>query len=122
MLDNQAAFDDLKFTFKSEEDPETHQKVELEFTAANFKKVEGCSAEALFKMAAFNKIEKSQNEAKVNLSIKYQVLCNETAIIGVLKQQDKATGSVSAMTNNKRCAGAYNNAWDCCRNFIISTS
>jgi len=33
-------------------------------------------------------------EAKIAASIKYQTLCDETALIGVIKQTEKATGEV----------------------------
>ena len=49
----------------------------------------------MMKMAAHSSIQNHANAetAKV-MSLKYQVLCDQTAIIGVLKQQDKATGEM----------------------------
>ena len=52
-------------------------------------------AEAVLKMAAYQVIQKEKNANKrKQLSIKQQVLCDETAIIGVMKQKVKATGEV----------------------------
>jgi len=42
--------------------------------------------DALFKQAAYNEIKKSQNSnVQKDLSLKYQVLCEQTSIVGVLK-------------------------------------
>jgi len=50
-------------------------------------------------MAVFNQIEAEPNlDVKKELSLKHQVLCDETAIIGVLKQADKATGELRETT------------------------
>ena len=50
-------------------------------------------------MAVFKKIEAEQDLAvKKELSLKHQVLCDETAIIGVMKQTDKATGELKETT------------------------
>ena len=43
----------------------------------------GEAAEDLFKFAALRKIEESSEKAK--LSVKYQVLVKETAMVGVIK-------------------------------------
>ena len=44
-------------------------------------------------MAAHNQIENESNSTeRKRLSLKYQVVCDDTAIIGVLKQANKATG------------------------------
>ena len=49
----------------------------------------------MLKMAAHNHIQKLENNEKAKaLSLKHQVLCDQTAINGVLKQQDKATGAM----------------------------
>ena len=49
----------------------------------------------LFKMAAYDKIEKETNAStRISLSTKYQVVCDDTAIVGVLKQPDKASGEL----------------------------
>jgi hypothetical protein len=57
--------------------------------------VGGSAGEALFKMAVFNKIETEPDiSVKKELSLKHQVLCDETAIIGVMKQTNKTTGEL----------------------------
>ena len=45
-------------------------------------------------MAVFNFLETKilDVESRVALSVEHQVLCDDTAIIGVCKQEDKATG------------------------------
>ena len=46
-------------------------------------------------MAAYDKIEKERNaRTRINLSTKYQVVCDDTAIVGVLKQPNKASGEL----------------------------
>ena len=64
----------------------------MSFTKADFVKIEDqVAAEGLFKLGVLHHIEKSEGseglttELKEALSIKHQVLCDETAIIGVLQ-------------------------------------
>ena len=46
-------------------------------------------------MAANQKIEKLTDiGARKNLSVKYQVVCDDTAIVGVLKQTDRTSGEL----------------------------
>ena len=46
-------------------------------------------------MAALNRIyEEFLTETKIALSVKYQVLCDETALVGVIKELDSATGQI----------------------------
>lgn len=79
--------------FHSDEDPLTKKPIDIECSASDFKKVDGEQAsEALFKMAAYEEILKGHDQ--IALSVKYQVLCDETAMIGVIKQKDKATGDL----------------------------
>ena len=67
----------------------------LTFENRDFKQLEGDKADALFKMAIHNEIQKQEStEKKKELSVKHQVLCDETAMIGVLKQTEKATGEL----------------------------
>lgn len=43
-------------------------------------------------------IEKSSDEkSKVDASIKYQVVCDETALVGVVKQKEKSTGELKVV-------------------------
>ena len=66
----------------------------------DFTKVENeQAAEALIKMAAWRMIEKEKSgERRKELSLEYQVLSEETGIVGVLKQADKATGELQSST------------------------
>ena len=68
----------------------------MEFNKNDFQRIEDIDiAKAVFKLAAFNKIQNSSSShEKRDLSIQYQVLCEETAIIGVKKQKNKSTGEV----------------------------
>jgi len=49
----------------------------------------------LFKMGAYTQINRTEgvNQKEIT-SIKYQVLCEETAMVGVVKQKKKATGEL----------------------------
>lgn len=67
----------------------------MEFGAADFIEVTGETGQALLKRAAYSEILKQQSqEAKIELSLKHQILCDETALVGVIKQKDKATGEL----------------------------
>ena len=87
-------FDKLKFTFKSEAEGE-QQALDLQFTRVDFVELTGPTASDFVKMVVLSEIKKqSEKEAQVDLSIRHQVLCDETAIIGVMKQTDTATGEL----------------------------
>ena len=63
--------------------------------------VAGEAAQGLFKYAALGKINDTQSAAdRSALSVAYQTLCDDTALVGVIKQQDKATGELKEMTVN----------------------
>ena len=55
-------------------------------------------------MGAFERLQDNNfttsllKEEKEKMSIKYQVLCDETAIIGVMKQENKTTGEMQETT------------------------
>ena len=50
-------------------------------------------------MAVSASIDKQENsDDKIAISLKYQVLCKETAIVGVQKQTDSATGEMKEST------------------------
>ena len=86
-------FETFMFKFASKEDPITKQPINLECTANEFRKVgEGAASKALFKMAAHDLILKGKDV--IPNSLKYQVLCEETAMIGIVKQKEKTTGEV----------------------------
>ena len=60
-----------------------------------FVKVEDLSAsQALFKMAAHDLVINGEASLKVQNSIKYQVLCDETAMVGIMKTKDLVTGEL----------------------------
>ena len=67
--------------------------IDLTFTKVDFKRIEDEeAAQGLFKMAVFNVINNTglSSKAKEILSVRHQVLCDQTAIIGV-KQQENDT-------------------------------
>ena len=65
----------------------------MEFSANEFRQAEGENAsQALFKIAAQEQINNCNQQ--VAQSLKYQVLCDQTAMIGVVKQKEKATGEI----------------------------
>lgn len=83
----------LKFTFECENDPHTNEGFKLEFTQADFTKVDADAG--IFKLAAAEKIKfydlKGADQTKV--SVAYQVLAEETAFIGTVKQK-KSSGEI----------------------------
>ena len=85
-------FENLKISFKCF-DPVQKSDIDFQFTQNHFNMVgEGFG---LFKIAARDRIEFEYADAgKVQLSKKYQVLCDQTAFVGVIKQQDTATGQM----------------------------
>ena len=52
----------------------------------------------MFKLAAFERLKSLSGDENVKCSVKYQVLSNETAMVGVIKQKDKATGEIKTFT------------------------
>lgn len=83
----------MYFKFNSTQDPFTQQPINLEFDATAFRRVEGeAASKALFKMAAHEAIKTSSDVEPI--SVKYQVLCKKTAMIGVVKQKEKVTGEL----------------------------
>ena len=89
MIMSRKDFESLTLSFTSELDPITKNPINLNFTSSHFDKVESTG---LFQLAAKAKITK--NIDKVALSKKYQVLCDQTAFVGVIKQKDKTTGQM----------------------------
>ena len=80
-------FENIKFAFSSEQDPVTKQPIDLEFDVNSFKKVEeGSLSKAIFKNAALSSMQEGVSGAeRIKMSVKYQVLTDETAMIGVVK-------------------------------------
>jgi len=73
----------VKFTFKCEENPMTGEKLEQNFTTTDFKLVPARTG--MFKLAARSLIENSEKaKEREKISIKYQVLAPETAMVGVV--------------------------------------
>jgi hypothetical protein len=85
-------FASFKVAFQSDKDPVTGAPVNLEFKSEHFEKVPVDFG--LFKLAGNKNIEKVSGQAKIDASIKYQVLCDQTAFVGVVKQKDKASGEM----------------------------
>lgn len=84
----------LSFKFSSKAS-EGLDAIDLSFSKADFVEVEGEAAEALFKMAVLDQIRSEPStDAKKQLSLKHQVLCDETAMVGVIKMKDKASGEL----------------------------
>ena len=88
----------MKFEFSSQLDPVTKEPIDLKFDKNDFRKIEDKSyAQALFKSAANSMIKAFKNQSenvRKGMSIKYQVLSDETAMIGIIKQKDKASGDL----------------------------
>ena len=93
-LMNNSVFEELKFTFQANPS-EFGEALNLNFQKSDFVEVKGNAADNLVKMAANKEILDcgDMNVAK-ELSLKYQVLCDQTAIFGVMKQTDKVTGDL----------------------------
>jgi hypothetical protein len=70
----------------------TNAPIDVKFTEAHFDKVQ--EGFGLFKIAARDKLSKLAGSQKVQYSKKYQVLCDETAFVGVVKQKNKASGKM----------------------------
>lgn len=96
---SKAEFNDFKFNFESELDPVTNASISLDFDSSSFKKIENSSlAKAIFKNAALSTIQDTNSKAeKIKRSVKYQVLIDETAMIGVVKQKDKNSGEMKTI-------------------------
>lgn len=85
-------FEAIQVAFKCF-DPVQKSTIDFQFTSGHFDRVE--EGFGLFKIAARDEIAslaKLKKHEKINLSKKYQILCDETAFVGVIKQKDKATG------------------------------
>ena len=90
-----AEFDSLKVTFDCKKDPLTKKPINFKFKTEDFTKVEHPQeVEGMFKMAAYL----GQEEISAKDSVKYQVLCDKTAMIGVIKQKSKASGEMEEIT------------------------
>ena len=81
-------FQDLKISFNCRNDPTTQQPINLQFTADEFVETRAEDAVGLFKLCAMKMGLTTQS------SIKYQVLCDTTAMIGVVKQKGKNVGEL----------------------------
>jgi hypothetical protein len=78
-------------TFESKEDPLTSLPLSLEFDHNDFSLIEG---ESLFKLAARVHINNQSNKDSKDTAVKYQVLSNDTAFIGEIKQDNKVIGEI----------------------------
>ncbi len=94
---NQEDFDAYSFEWIMQaNDYELEDKhLQINLRKADYKELTGHEAEALFKIAAHNEINEIHDDSqKVRLSLKYQVLSDQTAVIGVLKQKSIASGEL----------------------------
>ena len=69
----------------------------MSFNASEFNQVQGDDEiKGLFKLCAFDAINSGTKDAqqKQEISIRYQVLCDETAMVGVVKQTEKSSGQM----------------------------
>ena len=91
---SKADFHDFKVSFTCVKDPVTNAPINLNFNKSDFAKVP--EDFGLFKIAARDQLNSNNlsHLSKVELSKKYQVLCNETAFVGVVKQKDKVSGEM----------------------------
>ena len=95
-------FSNLKCTFSAQYDPSTKQKLHKTFNNANFKQIFGGDETSaldhnneLFKLAAKSEIDSLQSPSdKIQLSTKYQVLCDQTAFIGIIKLKNKSENEI----------------------------
>lgn len=88
---SQEQFDKLKCKFKCKYDPKTKKQIKTTFTKSDFSELKNGDPqdETLFKLAAKFEIDQKANLHEVEISTKYQVLCNKTCLIGVVKQKNK---------------------------------
>lgn len=76
-----AQFEKLTTTFHSDQDALTHQPINLSFSRSAFEE----TSMPLFQMCAHEKLQNLSGQENIQLSLKYQVLSEETALIGVVK-------------------------------------
>ena len=90
---SQEQFDNnqLKCIFKCKYDPKTKKQIKITFTKSDFSEFKNGDPQddTLFKLAAKFEIDQKANLHEVEISTKYQVLCNKTCLIGVAKQKNK---------------------------------
>ena len=92
-----ADFENVNFKFLTKRDPKSgDEAMNLEFSKVDFEKITSSqAADALIKLAAHRIIEQTKDKDEIShLSIKYQVLSDETAIVGVMKLNDKISGEM----------------------------
>ena len=83
-------FQNLKVVFRSENDPQTNAPINLQFNREHF--IE--SPLPLFQLAANERLKELKGTPNVLCAVKYQVLSKETAMVGVIKHRNKATGEL----------------------------
>lgn len=84
-------FDAIKVKFSCKDDSESGKGFDYEFTRTAFQEVRDMP---LFQMAANEQLKKLHGDEECQLAIKYQVLSNGTAMVGVVKQKKKETGEL----------------------------
>ena len=84
-------------------DPLKNKKTTINFTKNDIKDIKDGST--LPKIAAhyqIKTIEEHNKKSATEISIKYQVLCKSTAIVGVIKQADKSALEIKSVTTTLR--------------------
>ena len=90
--------DNVIYQFRTKKDliKPDEERIDMTFRKDDFVQLEGEPGETIYKMAVFHMIQnEATKEDQKALSIEHQILCDETAIVGVLKQTDKATGEIA---------------------------
>ena len=91
-------FEQISVKFKCAKNPITGQPIDLEFNASAFTETDL----PLFQLAANEHMKDANSQEVKRLSLKYQVLSKETAMVGVIKQNQKATGELITFTKETK--------------------
>jgi hypothetical protein len=98
---NKADVGKMGLTYTCDEDPFTKKRVSLKFKVDTAKQIQ--NGNLLFKLAAKAHIKDlTDDKAKLKISLDYQVLSTVTALLGVVKQDQKLTGEVKNIEFNKK--------------------
>ncbi len=82
----------MKLSFKTKEDPLKKIQIDHSFNHDDFSIIEG---DSIFKLAARAILWENQDEEnRIHISLKYQVLSKETAFTGFIKQDKKNLGEI----------------------------
>eukprot|EP00353_Schmidingerella_taraikaensis_P002284 CAMPEP_0185598134 /NCGR_PEP_ID=MMETSP0434-20130131/81812_1 /TAXON_ID=626734 ORGANISM="Favella taraikaensis, Strain Fe Narragansett Bay" /NCGR_SAMPLE_ID=MMETSP0434 /ASSEMBLY_ACC=CAM_ASM_000379 /LENGTH=122 /DNA_ID=CAMNT_0028227053 /DNA_START=1166 /DNA_END=1534 /DNA_ORIENTATION=- len=85
----------MNFKFKAMEVGDKNRDLLIEAEGRDFRLLEGESAAAIYRYVVARRIEEEQDRSVAQaLSLKHQVVCPETALVGVMKIPDKITGEL----------------------------